>query len=187
MFKKLVFALFLLTGVLALLPAAPASATPKATILIEELVYTVAEPPALPEFDVDKFKGQVMYAVGQGIIDCNGVLTCEQAGADGLAVTFQQFFLLDIDGFPAAALEGFAVGTVGRVQLPGEAPDIYFKGKGSGLVTCPDTTCNLALSLDARTSSGGKLAFSLVSIHIDHTSAGIIATELTGMASYLTD
>jgi hypothetical protein len=187
MFKKLLVALFLLAGVLVLLPAAPASATPKTAILVEELVYTVSEPPELPEFDVDKFKGQVIYAEGRGVIDCNGMLACEQAGADGLSVTFQQFFLFDIDGFPAAALEGFAVGTVGRLQLPGAAPDVYFKGKGSGLVTCPDESCNLSLSLEARTSSGGKLAFSLVSIHIDHTSAGIVATELAGMASYLTD
>jgi hypothetical protein len=70
--------------------------------------------------------------------------------------------------------------TAGRLQLAGESPARFFKGKGSGIVECSEETCDLTMELDTRIKGGGKLSFTLVSIDIDHTSAGIVLDPGSG-------
>ena len=77
----------------------------------------------------------------------------------------------------------FKVGTAGRLELPGELPSIFFKGKGDGTVTCAEGTCDLVMELDTRTKGGSKLSFYIARLDIDHTSAGIILQDFGGIAT----
>ena len=158
MYKKITVMLFLVALVLASVPNVYAKQ--KAVVLVENLVYTVKDVP-VPDDALPEGKGQLVYAVGEGIINCNGVTACEDAGLNGQTLTIQQGFLFDIDGFPEAALEGFAIRTAGRLQLAGGSPR-FFKGRGSGIIECSDETCDLTMELDTRIKGGGKLSFTCI-------------------------
>jgi hypothetical protein len=182
MYKKIVIALLLFAVVF--IPVSTASAKPKAVILIEDLVYTIKEVPALDSISIN-VKGQLIYAEGEGVINCNGVEACEEAGWEGQTVTIKQVFTgisvaAAIDD-PAAA--SFKAATAGKLDLPGENPAIFFKGKGDGTIECSDGTCDLAMELDTQTKGGAKLSYSLVAINIDHTSAGIVCDSFGGEAT----
>jgi hypothetical protein len=175
MYKKIVVSLFLV--VMAFAPVSKVYARPQEVVLIENLVYTVKDVP-VPEYISSKAKGQLIYAEGEGTINCNGVTACEQAGLDGQTVVLRQGFTVEIQGVSAGY---FKAATAGKLQLPGEYPAVFFKGKGDGTAGCSEETCDLTMELDTRTRGDGKLAFSLIArIHIDHTSAGIVLDPGSG-------
>jgi hypothetical protein len=179
MYKKIVVSLLLVVMVFA--PVSNVYAKPQRTVLIEDLVYTVKDVP-VPDHISSRMRGRLIYAEGEGTINCNGVTACEQAGLDGQTVVFRQGFTVEIQGVSAGY---FKAATAGRLQLPGEYPPVFFKGKGDGTAECFEGTCDLTMGLTARMKGGGKLIFSLIArLDIDFTSAGIVldpdSVELEG-------
>ena len=123
------------------------------------------------------------HAEGEGMINCNGVEACYDAGLHGGIVTIKQGFTVEISGVSAGYFKAY---TAGRLQLPGEYPPINFKGKGIGTAECEDEVCHLTMVFNTKTKGGGKL---ISRINIDHTSAGwapqfpgtmIVATPIEG-------
>ena len=182
MYKKIVIGLLVFAAVFT--PMSNVSAKPKATILIEDLVYTIKNVP-VPETISNNMKGQLIYAEGEGTINCNGVEACTEAGWEGQTVTIKQAFTgTSVAAVVVAATEtSFKAATAGKLDLSGENPAIFFKGKGDGTIECSDGTCDLVMELDTQTKGGSKLSFSLVAINIDHTSAGIVCDSFGGEAT----
>jgi len=174
-------------GLACSLPSA-ADAKTKAEISILDIEYTdvlpLSECPRLEAYADAKSWEYAFCALGEGMIDCNGVTACEDAGQDGQPAYLQQGFLLEV-GSVEEGLAGFSVYTAGRLGIPGESVELLFKGKGDGLFECSEGTCDLAIELYAKTTHGGKLTFSLLKADIDADGAGFELRAMGGYASLI--
>lgn len=160
---------FLLPALVVVLP--DVSAKQAATILVEDLIYTVK---SVPDSIAAKTKGQLVYAEGVGTLDCNNVAACHDAGMHGGPVSVAQAFITGDGTLVEVATQTpkkFKVGTVGRLQLPGKLGGVEFKGAGMASAQWSSGVRHVTLDLHAGTKQGGRLIFG---INIDHTSAGVM-------------
>jgi hypothetical protein len=148
-------------------------------ILIDGIVFTVELPGEVPAYAAVEGEGLHVFVEGQGTLNLDGIEALRDHELNGQTVIFQQGFLFDISGFPDF-LEALSVSTAGKLDLPGDLPDLFFSGNGT--CTAGEGGRNCTLDLDALVNGGGSILFNIANINIDHTSAGFMLSDFAGTA-----